>query len=182
MSIILNSLLCRLLMSTLFNSSFEVFVLFIHLKHSCLLIFPKTLCFSTVGRLVTFLSWRGSLMQEMSCQAQHCTPLWSPELYALVCFLCVPFCFSGAYYCVHNGRWSCSQPVWFQALYLAIVADLLVGEIVSWHGWLHDPCDPECVAGLLVGGARVQHSCVNSQGCSGVGAVLLMARIESHIC
>lgn len=106
----------------------------------------------------------------------------SPELYALVCFLCVPFCFSGAYYCGHNGRWSCSQPVWFQALYLAMVADLLVGEVVSWHGWLHDPWDPGCVAGLLIGGARVQHSCVNSQGCSGACAVLLVARIESHGC
>ena len=36
-----------------------------------------------------------------------------------------------------------------------MVADLLVGEVVSWHGWLHDPWDPGCVAGLLVGGAQL---------------------------
>lgn len=46
MSIILNSLLCRLLMSTLFNSSFEVFVLFIHLKHIPVSSFFLKLCVS----------------------------------------------------------------------------------------------------------------------------------------
>ena len=82
MTITLNSLSDRLLISVLFSSfpevlscSFDWNIFF------CLLILPNSLCLFLCIRCISYLSqsWRSGLTYEMFCGAQKFSPAWPPE-------------------------------------------------------------------------------------------------------